>query len=104
MIWIEIIEREFREKEREAGRERQTQRERERCRLYYQRRNSFFKKTLDILLIYITNVIPFPYSPPPCRNPLSHSPSSCFPEGVAPLSHPLLHPHPHISLHWDIEP
>ena len=60
MIWIEIIEREFREKEREAGRERQTQRERESCRLYYQRRNSFFKKKLDILLIYITNVIPFP--------------------------------------------
>ena len=48
---------------------------------------------LDIF-IYISNVIPFPSSPP--KNFLCHRPSVCFYEGVPPLTHPLLPPHPDI--------
>ena len=55
---------------------------------------------LDILFIYISNVIPFPdFSP---RNTLSHLPHSCFYQGVPPTIHPLLPPHTHTgasSLH-----
>jgi hypothetical protein len=46
---------------------------------------------LDILFIYISNAIPFPYFPPP-RKSLSHAPFSCFHEGVPP--HSLLPPPP----------
>jgi hypothetical protein len=54
---------------------------------------------LNILFIYISNFILFPDFHP--RTPLSHS--SCFYEGVPP-THLLPSPHPHIPLHWDIEP
>jgi len=53
---------------------------------------AFFK--LDILLIYISNITPFPgfYS----RNPLFHPPSLCFYEGAPP--HPLTHSPTHSRL------
>jgi hypothetical protein len=57
---------------------------------------------LGILVIYISNVIPFPdfHS----RNPLSYFPSSCFYEGVPLPTHPLLLPSLHIAIHWSIKP
>ena len=60
---------------------------------------SFF--LLDILFIYISNVIPF--STFPSRNLLSHPPSPCFYEGAFLPTYPLL---PHLSsipLYWGIE-
>jgi hypothetical protein len=54
----------------------------------------FYNSLLDIFFIYISNVIPFPGSPPSLRNPLSHPPSSCFYEGVPSLTYPLPPPHP----------
>jgi hypothetical protein len=44
----------------------------------------FWLFLLDILFIYISNVIAFPDSLTH-RNTLSHAPSSCFYEGVYPL-------------------
>jgi hypothetical protein len=55
----------------------------------------------DILFIYISNVIPFPNPPP--ESP-SHPLSSCFYEGMLPLTQTLPPPCPHIPLHWGIEP
>lgn len=57
---------------------------------------------LDILFIYISNVIPFPSSH--SRNSLLHPPSPCFCEGARPPTHLLLPPCPGIPLHWGIEP
>jgi hypothetical protein len=57
---------------------------------------------LDIFFIYISNVIPFPGFPSP-RNPLSHTPSTCFYEGVPPSTYPLPPPLPSIPLHWGIK-
>jgi hypothetical protein len=54
--------------------------------------------SLDILFIYISNVVPFPDSP--LRTSLSHSLSLCFYKGASPLIHSLLPPCPHIPLHW----
>ena len=57
---------------------------------------------LDILFVYILNVIPFPGFP--SANPLSKHPLSCFYEGAPPPIHlPLCH-HPSIPLHWGIKP
>ena len=50
---------------------------------------SFF--LLDILFIYISNVISFPGFP--SGNPLSHPPSPCFYEGASPPIHPPTHSH-----------
>jgi hypothetical protein len=61
----------------------------------------YFTFLLDILFIYILNVIPFPEFPP--RNPLFYPPSSCFYEGVATPTHTLPPPHPHIP-HRGIQP
>ena len=57
---------------------------------------------MDILFIYISNVIPF--SGFPSRNPLTHPPSPCFCEGVSPHTHPFLPPCSGIPLHWGIKP
>ena len=57
---------------------------------------------LDVFFIYISNIISFSSFLP--QNPLSHSLSLCFYEGVPPLSHTLLPPHPDIPLHWCIQP
>jgi len=62
----------------------------------------FLLLLLDILFMYISNVIPFP-----CfhsGNPLSHPPSPCFYEDVLPPTYRLLPPHPGISLLWSIKP
>jgi hypothetical protein len=48
----------------------------------------FLKILLDILFIYISNVILFPGFP--SGNPLSHPPFPCFYEGAHPLTHPLM--------------
>ena len=58
----------------------------------------WFSFLLDILFIYISNVIPFPdfHS----RYPLSYPP----PLGVPPPIHPLPPPHLCIPLYWSIEP
>jgi hypothetical protein len=54
---------------------------------------------LDILCIYISNVIPFPGFP--SWLPLfSHFPN--FYEGALSLTHPLSPHHPGIPLHWEI--
>jgi hypothetical protein len=57
---------------------------------------------LDILFIYILNVIPFPGYP--SRKPTSHPPSTCFYEGDPPTTYPPLPPHPGIPLPLGIEP
>jgi hypothetical protein len=44
---------------------------------------------LDISFIYISNIIPFPCSPPP-RIHLSHPPSPWFYEGAPPPTHSCL--------------
>ena len=63
---------------------------------------SFFFFLLDILFIYISNVISFPSFP--STNFLSHLCCSCFYEG-APLPTQPLKPHcPSIPLHWGIKP
>jgi hypothetical protein len=54
---------------------------------------------LDILFIYILNVIPFPNPPPETLYPIPWPPAS-----VRVCPHLLLPPCPHIPLHWDIEP
>jgi hypothetical protein len=53
---------------------------------------------LDILFIYISNVIPFPGFP--SRKPVSHLPSPWFYEGTHPTAYPLPTSCP---LHWDME-
>jgi len=53
---------------------------------------------LDILRIYISNVIPFP--PPPIPIP----PTPCFYEDAPTPTHPLQPQNPGITLHWGIEP
>jgi hypothetical protein len=58
---------------------------------------SFF---IDILFIYISNVIPFPSFPR--KLPIS-SPSPCFYGSVPPLTYPLLPPQPGIPLHGGIK-
>jgi hypothetical protein len=50
---------------------------------------------MDILSIYISNVIPFPNSP--SLKPLSHPPSPCFYEVVLPTSRPTLASLPYYS-------
>ena len=57
--------------------------------------------TSDILCIYISNVIPFPYFS--SGNLLSHSPSLCFYGGAPPSTHPLTPHQPGIPLHWGIK-
>jgi hypothetical protein len=57
---------------------------------------------LDILFIYISNVIPF--SGFPSGNLLSHPSSPGFYEGAPPPIYPLLPPCPDIPLHWGIQP
>ena len=57
---------------------------------------------LDILFIYISNVIPFPGLP--SRNPLAHPSSPCFYEGAPKHTYPLLPPYPGIPLYWGIKP
>jgi len=59
------------------------------------------KFLLDILFIYISNVIPFPGFAP--RNPLFHPFFPCFYEGAPPPIHSHLPPCPGIPLHWDIK-
>jgi hypothetical protein len=59
----------------------------------------FFIFLLDILCIFISNVIPFPgFS---CGISLFHSPSPCFYEGAP---HPPTTHSPGIPLHWGIKP
>ena len=55
---------------------------------------------LDILFIYISNVISFPSFH--SSKPLSHPPSPCY-EGAQTPAHPLLPPCPGILLHWGME-
>jgi hypothetical protein len=57
---------------------------------------------LDILFVYISNVIPFPGFP--SANPLFHPPLPCFYEGAPPPTHLLLSHCPSILLHWGIKP
>jgi hypothetical protein len=57
---------------------------------------------LDILCIYISNVIPFPVSP--LQTPCPISPFPCFYEGARPPTYPLPPHRPGIPLHWGIEP
>ena len=57
---------------------------------------------LDILCIYISNVIPFPDFTP--RTPLFHLSLSCFYKGAPPPTYPLLPHHPVIPLHWGFKP
>jgi hypothetical protein len=56
----------------------------------------YFPFLLDILFIYISNVISIPGFP--SENPLSPPPCPCSP------THPLLLPGAGIRLYWDIEP
>jgi hypothetical protein len=60
---------------------------------------------LDILFIYVSSIIPFPYFFPRPRNLRLYCSSSCFYEGVlsCTLIHSLPPPQPHTSLHWGIE-
>jgi hypothetical protein len=60
-----------------------------------------FSSLLDILFIYVLNVIPFPYTLP--AKPPIPFPSSWFYENVPRPTHPLTPPHHHIDLHWNIE-
>ena len=53
---------------------------------------------MDILFIYISNLISFPGFP--SRNPPSHTPSLCFYESAPLPTNPL----PGIPLHWDMDP
>ena len=62
----------------------------------------FFFFKLDILFIYISNVIPF--SNFPLRNLLSHSLSSYFYEGVPPTHTATSTSPPSIPIYWGIEP
>ena len=57
---------------------------------------------MNILFIYVSNVIPLPCFP--SVNPLSHPPLPCFFEGAPPPTYPLLPHHPSIPLHWCIKP
>ena len=61
---------------------------------------------MDILLVYILNVIPF--SGFPSVNPLSHLPLPSFYEGALPPTHSPTHPFqphdPNIPLYWDVKP
>jgi hypothetical protein len=56
---------------------------------------------LDILFIYISNVIPSLVSP--LQKPLYPPPLFCFYEGMPPPTYPLLSQHPSILLHWSIK-
>jgi hypothetical protein len=56
---------------------------------------------LDIFFIYISNVIPFPGSPPPWETSYLILPP---PASVRIFQHPRLPPCPQISLHWSTEP
>jgi hypothetical protein len=63
---------------------------------------SLFKKEI-ILLLYISNVIPFPVvSPPKTPYPIPHTP--CFCEGALLPNHPLQSHYPSTPLCWGIEP
>jgi hypothetical protein len=62
--------------------------------------NSFFK--LDVLFIYISNVIPFPNVP--WATSLSHLALPCFHEGAPLPTYSLLPHYPSIPLLWDIKP
>ena len=57
---------------------------------------------MDILFIYISNVIPFPGFP--SATPLSHPPLPFFYEGAPPSTYSLLPHRPSIPLHWDVKP
>jgi hypothetical protein len=50
--------------------------------LFFSHKNGVYLILLDILYIYISNIIPFPGLP--SANPLSHSPLPCFYEGSPP--------------------